>query len=58
MLAWAETLVREKKMKIEQTDEEKAIHFASLGFMDYANFYATKVLISEIKSLREAILEK
>ena len=45
-------------MIIQQTDEEKALHFASLGFMDIANFYATQVLITEIRSLREALVEK
>jgi hypothetical protein len=40
-------------MIIEQTDEEKAEHFASIGFMEHANFYATKVLIAEIRSLRK-----
>ena len=44
-------------MRIEQTDEEKAAHFASIGFMDRANYYATMVLINEIKSLRQAILQ-
>ena len=38
-----------------QTDEEKAIHFASLGMMDYASFYATRVLIEEIKLLRNSL---
>jgi hypothetical protein len=42
-------------MKIEQTDEEKALHFASIGMMDYASFYATRVLIQEIKHLRESL---
>lgn len=45
-------------MRIEQSDEEKAEHFASIGFMDRANFYATKVLIKEIKLLREALIDK
>jgi hypothetical protein len=45
-------------MIITQTNEEKAMHFASLGLMDYATFYATQALISEIKLLRESILEK
>lgn len=44
-------------MMIQQTDEEKALHFASIGFMDRANFYATMVLIKEIKSLREALIK-
>lgn len=39
------------------TDEEKAAHFASLGLMDYASYYATMVLIKEIKLLRQTILE-
>lgn len=42
-------------MKIEQTVEEKAIHFASIGMMDNANFYATLVLINEIKELRKTL---
>ena len=42
-------------MIIEQTIEEKAIHFASIGMMDRANFYATLVLINEIKELRKAL---
>lgn len=42
-------------MKIEQTDEEKALHFASIGFMDHASFYAMQVLIKEIKLLRESL---
>ena len=45
-------------MIIEQTNEEKAIHFASLGMMDYAAFYATITLIEEIKLLRKSLLEK
>lgn len=44
-------------MIIQQTDEEKAEHFASIGFMDRANFYATLVLIKEVKELRR-VLEK
>jgi hypothetical protein len=44
-------------MRIEQTTEEKAVHFASIGMMDRANFYATLVLINEIKELRK-VLEK
>lgn len=44
-------------MKIEQTDEGKALHFASIGMMDYASFYAMQVLIKEIKLLRQTILE-
>lgn len=42
-------------MKIEQTDEDKALHFASIGMMDYASFYAMQVLIKEIKLLRESL---
>jgi hypothetical protein len=42
-------------MIIKQTDEQKAEHFASIGFMEQANFYATKVLIAEIRSLRESL---
>lgn len=42
-------------MRIEQTTEEKAIHFASIGMMDRANYYATMVLIEEIKNLRTAL---
>jgi hypothetical protein len=42
-------------MIIQQTDEEKAEHFASIGFMDRANFYATLVLIKEIKELRKSL---
>ena len=42
-------------MRIEQTIEEKAVHFASIGMMDRANFYATLVLINEIKELRKAL---
>lgn len=45
-------------MKIEQTDEEKATHFASIGMMDYASFYAMQVLVKEIKLLRESLLKK
>lgn len=45
-------------MIIEQTNEEKAIHFANLGMMAYATFYSTQVLISEIRLLRETLLEK
>jgi hypothetical protein len=44
-------------MRIEQTIEEKAAHFASIGMMDRANYYATMVLIKEIKELRK-VLEK
>jgi hypothetical protein len=42
-------------MIIEQTLEEKAAHFASIGFMDRANYYATMVLIQEIKNLRKSL---
>lgn len=42
-------------MRIEQTTEEKAAHFASIGMMDRANYYATMVLINEIKELRKAL---
>lgn len=42
-------------MRIQQTDEEKAAHFASIGFMDRANYYATMVLIKEIKELRKSL---
>lgn len=45
-------------MRIEQTDEAKARHFASIGFMDHASFYAMQVLIQEIRLLRESLLEK
>ena len=45
-------------MRIEQTDEEKAAHFASIGFMDRANYYATMVLIKEIKELRKSLSER
>lgn len=45
-------------MIIQQSDEEKAEHFASIGFMDRANFYATKVLICEIRSLREVLIDQ
>jgi hypothetical protein len=45
-------------MITEQTNEEKALHFASLGLMDYASFYATVTLIEEIKLLRKSLLEK
>lgn len=45
-------------MRIQQTDEEKAIHFASIGMMDRANYYATIVLINEIKELRKSIDER
>lgn len=45
-------------MIIQQTNEEKAIHFASLGMMQYASFYATMTLLEEIKLLRETILDK
>ena len=37
------------------TDEERAAHFASIGLMDYASYYATMVLIKEIKLLRESL---
>lgn len=40
-------------MRIEQSDEDKAKHFASIGFMDHASYYAMMVLINEIRSLRE-----
>lgn len=40
---------------IVQNNEEKAAHFASIGFMDHASYYATMVLIEEIKNLRKAI---
>lgn len=42
-------------MRVEQTLEEKAAHFASIGFMEHANYYATMVLIQEIKNLRQAL---
>ena len=42
-------------MIINQTNEEKALHFASLGMMEYASFYAMQVLIKEIKLLRESL---
>lgn len=42
-------------MRIEQNNEEKAAHFASIGMMDRANFYATMVLIEEIKNLRKSL---
>jgi hypothetical protein len=42
-------------MIIEQTIEEKAVHFASIGMMDRANFYATLILIQEIKDLKKII---
>jgi hypothetical protein len=45
-------------MRIEQTIEEKAAHFASIGMMDRANYYATIVLINEIKELRKTINER
>ena len=45
-------------MRIEQTIEEKAAHFASIGMMDRANYYATMVLIKEIKELRKTIDER
>lgn len=45
-------------MRIEQTTEEKAAHFASIGMMDRANYYATIVLINEIKELRKSIDER
>ena len=45
-------------MIINQTNEEKALHFASIGMMDYAGFYATMTLIEEIKVLRETILDR
>lgn len=44
-------------MIIQQTNEEKAVHFASLGMMHYASFYATMTLIEEIKLLRKTVLE-
>lgn len=44
-------------MIITQTNAEKAMHFASLGMMDYASFYATMTLIEEIKMLRKTILD-
>lgn len=34
-------------------NEEKALHFAELGLVDYATLYATLALIDEIKSLKE-----
>ena len=42
-------------MRVEQTLEEKAAHFASIGMMDRANYYATMVLIEEIKNLRQSL---
>jgi hypothetical protein len=45
-------------VRIEQTIEEKAAHFASIGMMDRANYYATMVLIDEIKELRKALDER
>lgn len=45
-------------MIIKQTIEEKAAHFASIGMMDRANYYATMVLINEIKELRKIIDER
>lgn len=45
-------------MRIEQTIEEKAAHFASIGMMDRANYYAIMVLIKEIKELRKTIDER
>lgn len=42
-------------MRVEQTAEEKASHFASIGFMEHANYYATMVLIEEIKNLRQSL---
>lgn len=44
--------------RIQQTTEEKAEHFASIGMMDRANYYATIVLINEIKELRKTIDER
>lgn len=49
---------RNHEMRIEQTTEEKAAHFASIGMMDRANYYATIVLINEIKELRKTIDER
>lgn len=42
-------------MRVEQTNEEKAAHFASIGFMEHANYYATMVLIQEIKNLKQSL---
>lgn len=42
-------------MRIQLTNEEKASHFASIGMMDMANYYATMVLIDEIKNLRKTL---
>lgn len=36
------------------TNEEKALHFAQLGLVDFANLYATLALIDEIKDLKES----
>ena len=41
---------------IEQTSEEKALHWASIGFTDRANFWATMTLVEEIKKLREELV--
>lgn len=35
-------------------NQEKALHFAELGVVDYATLYATLALIDEIKELKEA----
>jgi len=45
-------------MIIQQTLEEKAAHFASIGMIDRANYYATMVLIQEIKELRKSLDER
>lgn len=45
-------------MRIEQSNEEKAAHFASIGMIDRANYYATMVLIKEIKELRKSLDER
>lgn len=42
-------------MRVEQNNEEKAAHFASIGFMEHANYYATMVLIQEIKNLKQSL---
>lgn len=34
------------------TNEEKALHFAEIGLVDYANLYAVLALIDEIKDLK------
>ena len=44
-------------MRIEQSNEEKAAHFASIGMIDRANYYATMVLIEEIKNLKQSLEE-